>query len=233
MERVNRNNIILEYPFNHDCILLQEKGLYDEGFSDEFFELYNKYKEMFSNFVKANLPIASIENGYQIAVFHFSPVKASDMDFYQRTDRMGFEYIYLRNNYYIENLPSADIEHLKTCEIDDYAFIERTFRMVIDKYPKQENTKTFVMYGPDSAKFLCNSEDIVFGIRYDEFAENGLDDETWQNNFFEQLKFTAQMTGIMEIAFEPRINNPVRAIQYNEVSILRKYDSCYDQPFPW
>lgn len=224
MKMITKENIELVYPqiINND--LLVEKGFKIDDENNEYFKLLNKYKKLFEEYLKEKLPLELIDDNMKKSDLKFVPIKKDDMDFYQITSTMGLSYIYLRNNLYIEKLSKEDLEYLsKKDKLDDEGreFIKRTYLSVINPYENDE--KRIIFYGPENEKHLCDSTDVVLGIRYNEFETNGMSDEDFQKNFLEQLRLIAQVSTLLEIASPNELGSEVKVIQYNELSIMKKY----------
>lgn len=225
MIMITKDNIELVYPqiINND--LLVQKGFKIDDENNEYFKLINKYKKLFEEYLKEKLPLELIDDNMKKSDLKFVPIKKEDMDFYQITSTMNLNYIYLRNNLYIEKLSKEDLEYLSKKEnLDDDAkeFIKRTYQTVINPYENDE--KRIIFYGPENGKHLCDSTDVVLGIRYNEFEVNGMSDEEFQKNFLEQLRLIAQVSTLLEIASPNELGSEVKVIQYNELSIMKKYN---------
>ena len=180
--KIDLSNIEKAYP--NDLInyeLLKAKKLGDDKPNDKYFKLLNKYKSFFEKYLKEKLPLEQIDNNFKESNLDFKVIEDEDKDFYQITSTMGLHYIYLRNNIYIEKLNDEDINFLSKKEKYDESireFINRTFKIVIN--PFEESRKIF--YGPENGQFMCNTDDIVIGFRYDEF-NNSLEDDEFEKNF--------------------------------------------------
>lgn len=225
MIMITKENIEYEYPQERNNDLLEEKGFKIDDGDNEYFKLLNNYKKLFENYLKEKLPLQLIDDNMKKSDLKFVPIKEEDMDFYQISSTMGLDYIYLRNNLYIEKLNKEDLELLSTLETyDDKAkdFINRTYLTVINPYENDE--KRIMFYGPENGKHLCDSTDVVLGIRYDEFEPNGMGDEEFQKNFLEQLRLIAQVSTLLEIASPNELGSNVKVIQYNELSIMKTYN---------
>lgn len=224
MIMITKENIEFEYPQIRNNDLLVEKGFKIDDDNSEYFKLLNNYKKLFESYLKDKLPLQLIDDNMKSSDLKFVPVKEEDMDFYQISSTMGLNYIYLRNNLYIENLSKEDLEIFYTLEtFDDKAkeFIKRTYLTVINPYDE----KRIIFYGPENSKHLCDSTDVVLGIRYNEFEINGMSDEEFQKNFLEQLRLISQVSTLLEIASPNELGSNVKVIQYNELSIMKKYNA--------
>lgn len=216
---ITKDNIGYMYPqiINND--LLKEKGfnIYEDNF---YFKLLNRYKIFLEQYLKEKLCLDLIDENLEKSPLGFEKIKDEDKDFYQKTSTMGLNYIYLRNNIYIEHLKDEDIEFLsKQSEYNDTTkeFIKRTCVSVINPY---EDNK-IIFYGPENQKHICDSTDIVLGIRYDEFATKGMSDDEFQKNFVEKMALIGNLIELISVVSEQEIGHKVKLIQYNSVSILK------------
>ncbi len=216
---ITKDNIGCMYPqiINND--LLKEKGfnIYEDN---SYFELLNRYKSFLEQYLKEKLCLDLIDENLEKSPLGFEKIKDEDKDFYQKTSTMGLNYIYLRNNIYIEHLKDEDIEFLsKQSEYNDTTkeFIKRTCISVINPY---EDSK-IIFYGPENQKHICDSTDIVLGIRYDEFVTNGMSDDEFQKNFVEKLALIGNLIGLISVVSEKEIGHKVKLIQYNSASIIK------------
>lgn len=224
MIMITKENIEYEYPQIRNNDLLVEKGFKIDDENNDYFKLLNNYKKLFESYLKEKLPLELIDDNMKKSDLKFVKVKEENMDFYQISSTMGLDYIYLRNNLYIEKLNKEDLDFLSKKEtLDDEAreFIKRTYQTVINPYENDE--KRIVFYGPENGKHLCDSTDVVLGIRYNEFDTNGMTDEEFQKNFLEQLSLIAKISTLIEIASPNELGSSVKCIQYNELSIMKKY----------
>ena len=226
MIMITKENIELQYPQITNNDLLVQKGFKIDEDDNNYFKLLNKYKKLFEEYLKEKLPLELINDNMKKSNLKFVPIKKEDMDFYQITSTMNLDYIYLRNNLYIEKLNKEDLDFLsKKDNLDDETkeFIKRTYQTVINAYENDE--KRIIFYGPENSKHLCDSTDVVLGIRYNEFEVNGMSDEEFQKNFLEKLRLIAQVSTLLEIAAPNELGSQVKVIQYNELSIMKKYNS--------
>lgn len=225
MEKITSENYDKEYPFITNNELVEEKGFGSGIPNEDYFKLKNRYKSFLDSYIKEILPLELIDTNMKKSELKFVPINEEDMDYYQITSTMGLSYIYLRNNIYIEKLSFEDIKYLsekKGYDDETREFVKRTYLSVINPYSDDENL--IIFYGPENSKHLCESKDIVIGIRYNEFDDNGMSDEEYQENFIAQLRLIAQLSTVLEIGGENELGSKVRCIQYNELSIMKKYN---------
>jgi len=217
---ITLNNINSQYLNSLNYELIFEKGLGTDNLNDKYFKLLNSYKSFFEQYVKEILPLELIDKNMKGSDLNFDKIKDEDKDFYQSTSTMNFSYIYLRNNFYVEKLSLEDIEFLMSkneFDNDVREFIKRTYKNIINPY---EEEKT-VFYGPENQGYMCNSTDVVIGIRYDEFEQGTLSDSEFEERFFNQKRLVKQLSTVLEIAGPSQFNMNIRCIHYNEFSVVK------------
>ena len=136
-------------------------SIIDKRFEDEeFVELQNKYREFIEKLLKHYIDFKDIDN--KIGQVMKVPKKEDlEYNFYHKFSSLNSDYIYLRNNYHIENLNDDEIEVLKNNKID-YEFLNKTINRVIN----EEGDMTF--YGSPVPKYLVDTKGLVFEFAYDQ-----------------------------------------------------------------
>ena len=221
-----------------DPDMLIRKGLYsykvfdenDYNFTKKYYVLYRNYKRLLDRYLLNALSLQQYDDRLSSSGLRFSPVPIKYMDYYQFMSKMGLKFFYLRNHIFVEKLSEDDINainRLRWSEVLDpgdetMEIIERTWRMVID-YCSGKGMPGMSLYGLDYPKNWHDSSELVFGFRYDEFAENGLgQDDLWLDNYFKQTEFINDLLDEMHVK--------TTAIVGNNVNINRYGDYTIDQP---
>lgn len=218
--KITQDNFENQSPNLINYELLLEKNLGHEVPNEKYFQLLNLYKLYFEQYLKELLPLNLIDENMKKSDLSYTKVNDDDMDFYQSTSNMDLSYIYLRNNFYVEKLSNEDIEFvLGQKEYNDEVkeFIRRTYKNVINPYDEDR----LIFYGPENQIHMCNSSDVVLGIRYNEFEQGTLSDSEFEERFFKQKQLINQLSSVLEIAGESQFNMSIRCIQYNEFSIKK------------
>ena len=70
---------------------------------------------------------------------------------------------------------------------------------------------------------MCNSDNVVIGVRYDEFNNTNLDDEEFTKNFLKKQEIISQLMVVLYVYGMHKLNTSVNMFQYNDVSIINKY----------
>lgn len=214
---------------NIDVDLFKNKGLYLKGnFTDKYFELLKKYKFLLEKYLIDKLPIKKYDDLIGNSKYLLSPIKKDDMDFYQSFSSMRLNYIYLRNNLSVEKLSIEDISfilNLNDIQVnnpneDVLKLIDRTYRDVIDCRVRDFDIILKKCYGIDRDDFWISSNELVFGLRYDEFINNDLDDnKKWLNNYNEQLSFVGNIIDELNVICSKILNIKVNFLYYDEFTV--------------
>ena len=108
--------------------------------------------------------------------------------------------------------------------------IESSYRRVIfeDVLKNGELCKT--LYGPNSSKFFADNNAIIIGVRYDEFAENKLNDDEWDELHQQQVEFLESLITRMNKNLNSNSAVPIEILEYSEFSIIprKKFKSDHE-----
>lgn len=223
-------NDIIKQMIQYDSVEhFKDKFLYDENdFNDRFFKLYINYKILFEKYLLKKLSLKQMDDRIINSGLLFSLVNKDNMDIFQMLSTMNLKYIYLRNSLNVDKLSRTDIElivRLNENELnkpDDKLLdlVERTFKNVLDLDRDDEEICHMVCYGPDRDDFWYDSRELVFGVRFDEYADNGLgDDQEWVDNYFNQLQFLGKLFNELSPKFSEILGIKVNFLYYDNVSI--------------
>lgn len=206
------------------------KGLYKDGnFTDKFYILYKNYKILLEKFLINKLPLVEYDNKIDNSGLLFYPVKRDDMDIYQLLSTMDLKYIYLRNVLNVDKLSDDDIElvvNLSDSELIMFdekmiGLINRTYKDVLSSNRDSNDDTYMVCYGTDRDYFWHDSRDLVFGIRHDEYADNGLGQNgEWLNNYYKQNKLIGDCIKELDSKSMEILGINVHFLKYDEVSVI-------------
>lgn len=223
------NNLVNEdRAFNMELIM--SKGLCDNGIlNNKYYTLYRNYKILLDKYLVYKFNLKMYDEKISNSGLKFVSVKDEDMDDYQNNSFMGLKYIYLRNNLYVEKLSVEDINLLLNIDLskitsfedDIFKIIERTFMTVIDS--SFGNTIQMNCYGADDDYYWKESNELVFGVRHDKFADNGLGDgDIWSDNYDKQINFLGSLIGEMIQKSSEIMGSNVNFLQYDEFTVKRR-----------
>lgn len=210
---------------------LVDKGLYMDGkLTNKFYLLYKNYKILLEKFLIDRLPLLEYDNKIYNSGLFFTPVKKEDMDIYQLLSTMNLRYFYLRNILNVDKLSFDDINYVvnlsngEIVNFDDklFEFVNRTYKDVLNSNRENNDNIHMVCYGTDRDYYWHDSKDLIFGFRYDKYADNGLGhDKEWLNNSFEQYKLISICLGELNKECSKRLELNVYFLNYDDVSVIK------------
>lgn len=227
------NEMIKEMLDEFDYDVFTDKGLYENDvLTDRYYTLLKNYKVLFEKYLMVKIPLKDMDNKIINSGLSFVSVVDDKMDFYQKFSSMGLKYIYLRNNLYVYKLSLNDIDkvvNLSKEELENpsgelMSFIEETYKDVIDARPLDEDVSIDYRkcYGIDSDDYWIKSDELVIGVRYDEFADNGLgEDDKWMDNYNNQLEFLGNLMVEMEKTCSDVLGLKVNFLYFDDTSIRK------------
>ena len=184
------------------------KGIKEKNIISEYWKLVAIYRYYLEIYLKDILKLKEYDDLISTSKLVFDILPKEKQDIYQKWSNMELNYIYLRNNIYIENLNNEEIETLKNNCIT-FEFIENTYQKVIR--PNVEENCASINYGPDSKKFQASPNSIVLGIRYLD-GSNGNSDMERTLNRIEKDIFIENLAVQLE---NKDSNMLIKVIQYN------------------
>lgn len=193
----------------------------DNTNQENYLRLYEIYSNLLIQYFIKYYNLKEFDDVLSKDKRNFEKVSTDDMDIYQYLSSEYLNYIYLRNNIYIERLSNEELLYLS--RIKDYSlnkeneeFIKNTYSRVI----VESNDKNAVtMFGPDNLKFIKRSNWVVFGIRYNRFnLKDRSKEQEWLKQDEEREKFISMLISIAKMQFK-KINPNTSIIRYNEFCI--------------
>lgn len=192
----------------------------------EYNYLTLKYRQLLNYFIMDKLELKKYDRSILISDLMFKKIDKDKMDLYQYAIADELEYLYIRNDIYIDNLNKNEIELLKKIECDEFIqqcgnnFIENTFqRVIIENYSKGiiGHTK---LYGPNSSNYMAPNNSIIIGIRYDDYYTGDFTDEKWGILREKQLDFLDELKIKIVNEQKQKLNNKLVIIHYDDFSIM-------------
>jgi len=216
--------------FDYDEFI--SKGLFEnDGLTEKYYSLVKNYKVLVDRYLVNKLPLKDMDDKINDSGLSFVAVNNENMDFYQKFSSMKLKYIYLRNNLYVYKLSIEDIDTIVNLTVNQLRkpsnelidLIERTFNDVIDAKPIGDDVSVNYKkcYGLDNGDYWFDSDELVIGVRYDEFADNGLGDgDEWMNNYNKQLEFLGDLMIEMEKKCSDILGIKVNFLYYDDASVV-------------
>lgn len=193
---------------------------------DNYMELYYLYRKLFTQYIIEKLNLKMYDEKIENSGLDFKINNEEDMDVYQYFSSNALKYFYIRNNIYIEKLDDSSVKILKrkikanNYELDEEAreLIENTYRTVIFEDSLKDGSLCMTLFGPNSINYFARNDALVIGVRYDEFGQSDLDDNSWDKLHDEQLFYLYGLVEEMNNKFIDDSSIPVSIIKYNEFS---------------
>ena len=193
-----------------------------------YLNLSTLYRLLLNEYIK-QLGLENYENTIKNSELKFIPINASKQDFYQYYNNSNLAYYYIRNNIYINRLNEKEKEYLqKKLNSHDYSlnnqdinFISQTLCKVIKEVHDNTSEPFDVNFGPLSTNFFAPNNALVIGFRYDMFNDNGMDEDTFVDNYEKKREFCLSLNEQLEIEIQNRLQIPVKVIEYDENSIKK------------
>lgn len=214
---------------NEELDLLNPNRKFKNITEEEYAEIYSIYRKLFTEYMIEKLNLKEYDRRIKNSGLNFCVNKEEDMDLYQYFSSEYLDYFYLRNNLYIEKLNDNELDFfrkkLKTgnYNLDDESrvMMEKTYQKIIfeDVLGNGEECTTF--FGPSSG-YMAKNNGLIIGVRYDEFARNGLSDDKWDKLHNRQKRFLTQLIGEMKENIEKKVEGPIYFFRYNEFSIRKR-----------
>lgn len=216
----------ITYKDLETCFPKIEIGNTDE----QYLGVYSLYNKLVIDYLDKHLKLSDFDNHFKNDELNYIKVNDNDMDIYQYLSSGFLNYFYVRNNIHLERLDNDEYNFLinKLLNVDDSLdekselFIDKTIKKVLSESLDGEYE---INYGPSNSKFYAPTNSLVIGFRYDEFNNEGVSDEVWDNNHEKQIDDIFQTFLDLEIQAETFKLMPVKIIQYNEYSVKKKVSS--------
>ena len=122
---------------------------------------------------------------------------------------MDLNYIYLTNDIYVEKLSENDIDRVINLSNEEIANPNQELMDLVARTYEDVITSEY-----------SEVDGLQFGIRQDEFADNGLDDPILRDqNYDKQLSFLASLSELMEKDILSVTGKKAKVTLYNELNI--------------
>lgn len=193
----------------------------------EYLELYSTYSNLLVDYLIKNCRLKEYDEAICDDSCTFQKVSEENMDIYQFLTSDKLNYIYVRNNLFIERLTQDEWKYLlsrvnknEDFNQDDSEFIKNTFKRVI-----AESTDSIynTLFGPDNSSFIAPSNSLILGIRFDDFySSNNESPDKWSNDNRNRLQIINIISMMLHSNLSKELDMPVTVIKYNDFSINKK-----------
>jgi len=215
------------FPNNNDDYFL---GLSDRE-KVHYLELQGLYYDLALQYLIEKFNIQQYDDYFKNSSLNYEKIDQVNQDIYQYQSNKYLNYIYIRNNFYIERLKNEEMKFLEKKLIssnnaldgETRNFIKDTItKTIIEK--KDCDNICLVNYGPETSEYLKPNNAIIFGFRYNQFdKKDSQSDIEWQELYFERLNDVYRNLGNFRInTLNSKENISYYIIEYNEFSIKPK-----------
>lgn len=195
-----------------------------------FINMYFIYRKLFTEYMIELLDLKKYDDEIKASIYKFLTISKDNADFYQAFSDNFLNYIYIRNNIFIENLNIEEFNYLKSLinreniQLDEPLknFIEKTYKKVIFQDLLNNGEICMTFYGPQTSAYCTTNDSLVIGFRYDEFNLNNMNDFDWNINHNNQVAFLDKLFYKIKSDISKRISIPIEIIKYNEFSTTKK-----------
>lgn len=190
------------------------------------YNLNLKYRKIFNNYIINQLELKKYDRSILESELRFKKISKEKMDMYQLLSENELNFLYIRNDIYIENLNPDEINTLKKIEYGSFLsedimeYVEKTFSKVIIHEKEDEEIGQIKFFGPYTSKYMAPNNSIVIGIRYNDYYTNGLDDKNWSILREKQLDFLDDLKNRIINEQKNKIKNEIFIIHYNDFSFF-------------
>ena len=228
MKKILDDFIYESKPTGYDMKKLSSLNLIDNdnNLTEQYINITSTYKYLFELVLKQSLNLKSYDDALVNSNLEFTKVDDDKMDIYQYYSNMGLNYIYLRNNIYIENLTEEERKFIldkynsNNLEVDNNVvqFINNTCIKAIRNPKSDIYIPTYEFYHiTNNMNYSVLNTDIVLGVRYDEFYNDKLSDDEWDNMYMKREQFLSNLVNKMNNDLN---NKNIRVLRYGEYSVL-------------
>lgn len=145
-------------PDSYNFSLVKEKSLTD----DLFLELQIQYRMGLEKIIGGYVNLEQIDHQIEQEQIDIPQVEDTDYNFYHQYSTLKSKYIFLRNNFHVENLSNQEIKEVLDHQNNTIEFYNKT----LDKVIFESGKETF--FGPPMDETAVNSKSIVFEFAYDQ-----------------------------------------------------------------
>ena len=234
IKKITQDFIDDAIPNRYDQTLLKKLNLLDDNndINKNYIIIASTYKYLLEKMLVKELNLKQYDDTLKSSNLNFKQVDEKNMDIYQYYSNMNLEYIYLRNNIYIENLTNEERQVIlnkynsNNLELDDATlnFINNTYVKVIMSPHSDAYIPTYEIYHVSpNPKFSVVNTQLILGVRYDEFYNKGLDDDTWNEMYMQREKFIYDLINDMNSNLQ---NKNITVLRYTEYAVkVKKNDN--------
>lgn len=190
---------------------------------ENYLKLYKLYNNLLVQYLIKKYDLNLYDKMIQNSKRNFKKVDTKDMDIYQYTSSKYLNYLYIRNNIYIEKLSKEELLYLSSAkellDSNNEQFIEKTYKKVIFE-------NEYTMYGPDNSKYLKKPNTLIIGLRCKSIDLNN-DSSDELDSFLSQQQYLKLFIPELSRQLNNRNLDSIEVIEYNNSSVVKKQEQKY------
>lgn len=186
------------------------------------YQLKYKYYILLYNYINQRVDIKKYDDLFLNSSINYIKIEKSDMDVYQLISSDKLNYLYIRNDIYIQNLNNEEKELLKNISFNHYGEKEHEFvHNTLKKVLTLDNGINLLNLGAIDYKNMVENGSLVIGFRYDEFNLGEMSDEEWNDNYEKSIDESMKILISLEQELRENLEYPCIAIHYNEFNMQK------------
>ena len=193
-------------------------NLINQNFKNEedFINAQVKYRMEIEKIIKNYIDFTNIDKYIKSKNIEVPKVLDKEYNFYHKYSTLGSDYIYLRNNYHVENLSTEELEYLINSSNIESNFFNKTIKKVMF----ENNT----FFGSATDENLVSSNSLIFEFSYDQTKCKDLEQLHKIKEIIKDIseKIKTNMKNLFNLNCSFIIYNSIPDYYYNEQNNLIK-----------
>lgn len=201
-------------PDSYNNNLIKEKYKSEE----EFLNIQILYRQKFESILKKYIDFKSIDIVIKNKNINIPEVEDTEYNFYHKYTTLDSKYVFLRNNFHVENLTKDEIKRLLTNDINDVTFFNSTLSKVIF----EDGDETFFGIPTDEVKIKSRS--LVFEFAFDQTKIENIEELKEINNIIKQTEeyLKENIKGVFRATPSFIVYNSIPNLYQKNVNIQKK-----------
>lgn len=199
------------YYNNKDLAI--EKGLVNGNDNSLYMEIANLYKSIFTEYLFSKIELKKYDDEIANSVLDFYKVKVINPTYNMLDEYNGMNYIYILNNFFVENLSDKNLEIFKNSLINDdindeklSSIVDSTYKDVLKMDCYGEKNQNFnVCYGSSAPFNFARNDALVLKIYYG-ITEHNEEKEEALERFKKIDKFIDELSKQLKTEIEEKLN---------------------------
>lgn len=191
-----------------------------------YLTLYSTYAYFFTKYLIKKLNLQYYDQELKSSSLNFVKVKEKQLDIYKFLSYNSLDYLYIRNNIYIERLSKENKIVLLTrfksnnleLDLQMENLIETTYKELIFEDVLHNKAIYQVNRNPSNEQYKAPNNALILGIRYDELALTTNTNEEWNLIHEKQIQTIKELITRIKLNEKTKLDIPLVIFQYNDYS---------------